>query len=146
MKATEVEILLVEDNVDDANLAIRALQRKHLANHILHLKDGAEALDYIFGRQAFAGRSVDDKPKLILLDLNMPKVSGIEVLEAIKADDRTKGIPVVVLTSSSEDPDINRCYALGVNSCIAKPVVFENFLAALGQLGMYWLMVNQPPE
>jgi two-component system, response regulator len=145
MKPMDVEILLIEDNMDDANLAIRALQKKNLANHILHLKDGAEAVQYLFGTGAYAERDLDDKPKLILLDLNLPKISGIEVLQRLKSDDRTKTIPVVVLTSSQEDPDIQQCYALGVNSYIVKPVVFENLVATVVKLGMYWLVINEGP-
>jgi two-component system, response regulator len=145
MKPLDVEILLIEDNMDDANLAMRALQKKNLANHILHLKDGAEALEYVFGTGAYAERDLDDKPKLILLDLNLPKISGIEVLQRLKSDDRTKTIPVVVLTSSQEDPDIQQCYALGVNSYIVKPVVFENLVATVVKLGMYWLVINEGP-
>jgi two-component system, response regulator len=146
MKTRDVEILLVEDNLDDANLTIRALQKKNLANNILHLKDGAEALDFFFGKGEYAGRDLEEKPRLVLLDLNLPKVSGIEVLEKLKSHERTKTIPVVVLTSSQEDPDIHRCYALGVNSYIVKPVVFENLVATVVKLGMYWLVINERPQ
>ncbi|MGV3630407.1 MAG: response regulator [Bacteroidota bacterium] len=142
----EVEILLVEDNVSDAELTIRALKKQNIANKLVHLKDGAEALDYLFGQGAFEGRNTDNVPRVILLDLKMPKVNGIEVLERIKADERTKKIPVVVLTSSKEDPDIQRCYDLGVNSYVVKPVDFDSFAKAVGNLGMYWVLLNQAPN
>jgi two-component system, response regulator len=145
MENSEVEILLVEDNVSDAELTIRAMKKNNLANKIIHLKDGAEALDYIFGEGFYAGRNIDDKPKVILLDLKMPKVDGIEVLRAIKSDERTKAIPVVVLTSSNEDPDVKTCYELGANSYIVKPVGFENFTRVVAQLELYWVLLNQPP-
>lgn len=144
MNSNEVEILLVEDSPDDAALAIRALKNQNLANKLFHLKNGAEALDFIFGEGEFAGRSMDHGPKVILLDLKMPKVNGLEVLERIKADARTKRIPVVVLTSSAEDPDIKRCYELGANSYIVKPVDFDNFSKAVAQLGFYWMLLNHP--
>lgn len=140
-----VEILLVEDNPNDAELTIRALKKQHLANHLIHLKDGAEALDFLFGGGAFSGRDLSHMPKVILLDLKMPRIGGIEVLEKIKGDERTRTIPVVVLTSSKEDPDIKTCYALGANSYIVKPVEFEGFLKAVTDLGFYWLLLNQPP-
>ena len=120
MKNNEIEILLVEDNMGDAELTIRALKKKNLANRLIHLENGADALDYIFGEGLYATRNVDNVPKVILLDLNMPKVGGIEVLQKIKSDERTKKIPIVILTSSKEDPDIQKCYALGVNSYIVK--------------------------
>jgi two-component system response regulator len=142
----EVEILLVEDNVSDAELTTRALKKQNIANKLVHLKDGAEALDYLFGTGAFEGRNTDNVPRVILLDLKMPKVNGIEVLQRIKADDRTKKIPVVVLTSSKEDPDIQRCYSLGVNSYVVKPVDFDSFAKAVGNLGMYWVLLNQAPN
>ena len=141
-----VEILLVEDNMSDAELAIRALKKKNLANKLIHLKNGAEALDFIFGQGVYAGRDINNDPKVILLDLKMPKVNGMEVLARIRADDRTKKIPVVVLTSSKEDPDVNECYRLGVNSYIVKPADFDNFLKAVSELGFYWLLLNQPPR
>jgi len=146
MENSELEILLVEDNPGDAELAIRALKKNKLGNSIIHLKDGAEALDFLFGTGQYQTRNINVKPKLILLDLKMPKVSGIEVLQKIKGDDRTKSIPVVVLTSSKEDPDIKMCYSLGANSYIVKPVEFDNFSKAIGDLGMYWLLINQPPH
>jgi two-component system response regulator len=139
-----IEILLVEDNPGDAEMTIRALKKKNIGNNIVHLKDGAEALDFIFGTGQYENRNTDQKPKLVLLDLKMPKVTGIEVLKTLKSDERTKMIPVVVLTSSKEDPDIQTCYALGVNSYIVKPVGFENFSSAIAELGMYWIVLNQP--
>lgn len=142
----EVEILLVEDNTSDAELTIRALKKKNLTNKLIHLKNGAEALDFIFGRGAYSARDVDKVPKVILLDLKMPKVNGLEVLAQIRADERTKRIPVVVLTSSKEDPDIEACYAQGVNSYIVKPVDFDNFVRAVSELGFYWLLLNQVPQ
>ncbi len=142
----EIEILLVEDNPNDAELTLRALKKKHLANRIVHLKNGEEALDFIHGKNAFEGRDTRNQPKLILLDLKMPKVDGIEVLRNLKSNDATKTIPVVVLTSSKEDPDIKICYELGVNSYIVKPVGFEAFISAISELGFYWLLLNQNPK
>ena len=142
----EVEILLVEDNLSDAELTIRALKKKNLANHLIHLKNGADALDFLFAVGQFAGRDLQKTPKVVLLDLKMPKVNGLEVLEKIRADDRTKKIPVVVLTSSNEDPDISACYALGVNSYIVKPVEFNKFFEAVSELGFYWLLLNKVPH
>ncbi|MEO7988971.1 MAG: response regulator [Chryseolinea sp.] len=139
----EVEILIVEDNPDDAALAIRALKKSHLVNNIVHLIDGAEALEFIFGTGQFAGRNTSKVPKVILLDLKMPKVSGIEVLERLKYDTVMKSIPIVVLTSSAEDPDIKKCYELGANSYIVKPVEFENFSKTITDLGFYWMVVNR---
>jgi len=141
----QIEILLIEDNLNDAELTSRALFKNKIANQITHLKDGAEALEFLFGTGKYKGRDTDNKPKVILLDLKMPKVSGIEVLEQIKTDSNTKTIPVVVLTSSKEHPDIEKCYRLGVNSYIVKPVDFENFSRAVAELGLYWLLLNQPP-
>lgn len=146
MNNNEVEILLVEDNISDAELAIRALKKKNLANSLVHLKNGADALDFIFAQGAYTGRDPYKVPKFILLDLKMPKIDGLEVLGRIRADERTKNIPVVVLTSSKEDPDIHACYALGVNSYIVKPVEFENFSKAVSELGLYWLVLNQVPH
>ena len=144
MENSEVEILLVEDNPNDAELTIRALKKNNFINAVIHLKDGAEALDFIFCEGAYSGRNINNKPKAILLDLKMPKVNGIEVLQRVRADERTKQIPVVVLTSSNEDPDVKACYELGVNSYIVKPVGFENFTKAVTELGMYWVLLNQP--
>src|SRR6185312_7533396 len=121
----ETEILLVEDSASDAEMTINALKKYNLANKLLHLKDGAAALDYIFAEGKYAGRNIENKPKVILLDLKMPKINGIEVLQKIRADERTKTIPIVMLTSSKEDPDIKKCYDLGVNSYVVKPVEFD---------------------
>lgn len=142
----EIEILLVEDNPNDAELTLRALKKRHLANRIVHLKNGEEALDFIHGKNTFEGRDTRNQPKLILLDLKMPKVDGIEVLRNLKSHDTTKIIPVVVLTSSKEDPDIKVCYELGVNSYIVKPVGFEAFISAISEPGFYWLLLNQNPK
>ena len=141
-----VEILLVEDNPNDMELALHALKKHNLSNHIETVRDGAEALDFIFGAGAFAGRDVADGPRVILLDLKLPKVDGLEVLRRVKADPRTRRIPVVVLTSSSEERDIVESYDLGVNSYITKPVDFEQFTEAVRTLGLYWLLLNQPPH
>lgn len=146
MTSTEIEILLVEDNMDDAELTLRALKKHRIANSIYHVKDGAEALDFIFAEGTFSNRNINEKPKLILLDLKMPKISGLEVLKKIKSDERSKAIPVVVLTSSKEDPDVKKCYAYGVNSYIVKPVDFENFIKTVSELGMYWMILNQTPH
>lgn len=146
MNTRIIEILLVEDNQYDAELALTALQKRHLANSIHHVEDGAEALDFIFARGKYSDRQIENGPKIILLDLKMPKVNGIEVLRQVKEDERTKKIPVVVLTSSKEDPDIKTCYELGVNSYIVKPVDFDNFFKAVEDLGLYWLLLNQPPK
>ncbi len=145
MNQPEVEILLIEDNANDAEMTMRALKKNNVTNKIFHLKDGADALEFIFGTGKFAGRNVLHKPKVILLDLKMPKVDGIEVLEKIKSNELTKTIPVVILTSSKEDPDIQKCYILGVNSYIVKPVDFEGFHKVVADLGLYWVLLNQPP-
>jgi two-component system response regulator len=145
MAENQIEILLVEDNMNDAELTMRALIKHKIANEIIHLKDGAAAIDFLFGIGSYDGRDTDIKPKLILLDLKMPKVNGIEVLEKIKNDNNTRTIPVVILTSSKEHPDIEKCYRLGVNSYIVKPVEFQNFSKAVTELGLYWLLLNQPP-
>ena len=139
----QVEILLVEDSESDAEMTIRALKKNNLANKFLHLKDGAAALDFIFAEGEFSDRQIENQPKVILLDLKMPKVNGIEVLRKIRADERTKRIPVVMLTSSKEDPDIQACYDLGVNSYVVKPVDFNEFQKAISSLGLYWMIVNQ---
>lgn len=142
----EIELLLVEDNDNDAEMTIRALKKNNLANKIVRLKDGAEALEFIFAEGMYADRMVENSPKVILLDLKMPKVNGIEVLQRVKSDERTKSIPVVVLTSSQADPDIKECYRLGVNSYVVKPVRFDDFTKAISELGIYWMIVNQPPS
>jgi two-component system response regulator len=144
-RQSEVEILLVEDNSSDAELALRALKKHRLANNIVVVTDGEEALDFIFARGAFSNRSVTNGPKVILLDLKLPKVDGLEVLRAIKSDPRTQIIPVVVLTSSKQESDIVESYRLGVNSYIVKPVDFDKFVVAVRDLGMYWLLLNQVP-
>ncbi len=140
-----VEILLVEDNPADAELALRALQKHKLANQVIVCGDGEEALDFLFARGKYGDRRIENGPKVILLDLKLPKIDGLEVLRAIKNDPRTRLFPVVVLTSSNQDKDIAECYALGVNSYIIKPVDFEKFVAAVRDIGLYWLLLNQPP-
>lgn len=145
MTKHEIEILLVEDNESDAKMTIRALKKKGFCNNVLHLKDGAEALDFVFATGKFEDQNPDHQPKIILLNLKMSKVSGIEVLKTLKSDERTKDIPVIILTSSQEDPAVKVCYELGVKSYIVKPVDFENFTNAISELGVYWLLLNQPP-
>ncbi len=140
-----VEILLVEDNPHDVEMTLRALKKHNLANKVHVVKDGAEALDYVFATGAYAERNINDHPKVILLDLKLPKVDGMEVLRRIRADERTKCIPVVVLTSSQEERDIVESYKLGVNSYIVKPVDFDKFLSTVQELGLYWLLLNKPP-
>ncbi|HTL81113.1 MAG TPA: response regulator [Bacteroidia bacterium] len=142
----DVEILLVEDDPDDAGLAIRALQKSNLGNKLVHLTDGAEALDFVFANGKYTERKVDDKPRVILLDLKMPKVDGFQVLKALKSDERTKYIPVVVMTSSNHDKDIVESYKLGVNSYIVKPLEFESFKKIVTELGLYWIIANKSPK
>ena len=144
MNYQDVEILFVEDSIDDAALTIRALKKSGLTNRLHHVKDGAEALDFIYCRGEYSERDVHKNPKLILLDLKMPKISGIEVLASIKSDPDTNSIPVVILTSSKEDPDVKKCYTLGANSYIVKPVESENFFQAIKELGLYWMILNEP--
>jgi len=144
-KSGIVEILLVEDNPTDAELAIHELKNNKLANNLVWVKDGAEALDFLFCRGGYAERDIKNIPHVMLLDLRLPKVDGMEVLRIVKSDERTKHIPVVVLTSSKEDRDIAESYRLGVNSYISKPVEFEAFAKVVAQLGLYWLLVNKPP-
>src|SRR5712692_8177253 len=139
-------ILLVEDNPDDQKLTLRALKKNHIANEIVIAADGAEALDYLFGTGQFAGRDVRDRPALVLLDLKLPKIDGLSVLAQVRADDRTKMVPVVVLTSSAEEQDLVRSYELGVNSYVRKPVDFGEFVEATRQLGVYWLILNEQPR
>ena len=147
MNPNSIEVLLVEDNTNDAELTLRELKKHHLANACYHAKHGEEALDFIFAKGKFDGlRSVGTPAKLVLLDIQMPKVNGIEVLEQIKDDGRTKSTPVVILTSSKEDPDIQKCYKLGANSYIVKQVNFENFTQAIKNIGFYWLLLNQAPH
>jgi CheY-like chemotaxis protein len=138
----DVEILLVEDNPADAELTLRALRKNNLTNRVHVARDGEEAIAYLFGDELTPPHSL---PRVVLLDLKLPKVDGIEVLARIKSDPRTRRLPVVVLTSSREEPDIERCYELGVNSYIVKPVGFEKFVPAVTQAGLYWLLLNQPP-
>ena len=140
-----IELLLVEDNPHDLELALRALRKANLVNRIQVARDGAEALDFIFGEGIHAGRELRDGPKMVLLDLKLPKVDGLEVLRRLKSDPRTKMIPVVVLTSSKEQSDVVESYQLGVNSYIVKPVNFERFTDAVRDLGLYWLLLNQSP-
>lgn len=146
MSQTPVEILLVEDNPNDAEMAIRALRKHNLANNLEHVVDGEEALDFLFGQGNFTERKNAKSPKVILLDLKLPKVDGLEVLREVKSNPETKQIPVVVLTSSKEERDIVESYKLGVNSYIVKPVDFDKFVDAVGNLGLYWLLLNQSPD
>jgi two-component system response regulator len=145
MNLGELDILLVEDNQDDMDLALHALRREKLANLIFVARDGEEALDFLFCRGAFAQRSFDHPPKLVLLDLKLPKVDGIEVLRQVKLDPRTKTIPVVIMTSSKEERDLVNTYNLGANSYIQKPVDFDQFRETVKTAGLYWLVINQPP-
>lgn len=146
MNHNSIEILLAEDNIVDAELTIRELKKYHLANNLFHAKNGKDALDFIFAEGQYAGiKKVQQAPRLVLLDIQMPKMNGIEVLQRIKGDARTKNIPVVMLTSSRENPDVKKCYDLGANSYIVKPVNFESFAEAIKNLGFYWLLLNQPP-
>jgi two-component system response regulator len=146
MKTREIEILLVEDNPNDAELALNNFKKHNLANRIHWVEDGEQAIDYLFATGKYTRRNVEDKPKLILLDLKLPKVDGLEVLQKVKSDERLKTIPVVILTSSREETDIIKSYQLGVNSYIVKPVDFEHFSRSVSELGLYWLVLNQPPE
>jgi CheY-like chemotaxis protein len=144
MKSEDLEILLVEDNQDDMDLALHALKREKLANHIFVARDGEEALDFLFCRGGFAQRSFDHPPKLVLLDLKLPKVDGMEVLKQVKSDLRTKNIPIVIMTSSKEERDLVSGYNLGANSFIQKPVDFDQFRETVKSIGLYWLIINQP--
>ena len=146
MDTNEIEILLVEDNPNDAELAMRALKAHNLANKLVWLKDGVEALDFIFAQGHYADRSIEDAPKVVLLDLKLPRVDGLEVLEKVKADKRTRTIPIVVLTSSSEERDIVTSYTQGANSYILKPVDFDKFINAVKEVGFYWLLMNKPQQ
>ena len=146
MNYDNVEILFAEDSEDDAILTIRALTKSGFTNKLHHVKNGAEALDFIYGKGIYASRNINENPKLILLDLKMPKVSGIQVLEKVKSDPKLKAIPVVILTSSKEDPDVEKCYALGANSYIVKPVDSDNFFQAIKEIGLYWMILSQPPH
>lgn len=148
MKSSEVEILLVEDNAADVELTLHALRKENLGNKIQVARDGEEALDFLFCRSTYSNRSFVFPPKLVVLDLKLPKVDGLQVLREVKGDERTKGIPVAILTSSREDRDLVESYKLGVNSYIQKPVDFDQFRGTVKELGLYWLVVNQspPPE
>lgn len=138
--------MLVEDNLSDAELIIRALRKVNLANHLIHVKDGEEAIDFIFAQGKFSEREMKNIPRVILLDIKMPKVDGIEVLRRIKSNEETKSIPVVIMTSSKEEQDIVKSYELGVNSFVVKPVDFNSFSKAVSELGLYWVLINQPPS
>lgn len=144
MNYDDVEILFAEDSIDDATLTIRALSKSGFTNKLLHVKDGAEALDFMYCRGIYSERNPKSHPKLLLLDLKMPKVSGMQVLEKVKSDPNFRSIPAVILTSSQEDPDISRCYDLGANSYIVKPVDSNNFFNAIKEMGMYWMILSQP--
>jgi two-component system, response regulator len=146
MNQNRPDILLIEDNRDDADLTIRALKKNNIAHNLIHLKDGEEALNFLFCKGSYTGRDFYEMPKLIILDLKMPKVDGIEVLKKIKSDIRTRVIPVTVLTSSNQNNDISECYKLGANSYIVKPVEFEGYVHAISNLGLYWLLLNQTPS
>jgi two-component system response regulator len=141
-----VDILLVEDNPYDAELTIRAFKKRSLANPLFTVEDGVEALDFLFCRGKYAQRSMTNPPKVVLLDLKLPKLNGLQVLQAIKTDPQTRSIPVVMVTSSAEDPDIKAAYELGANSYVVKPVDFEAFVEAISNVGFYWLLVNQRPK
>ncbi len=142
----QVEILLVEDSDLDAELTMKALKRNKLSNNVVRLKDGEQAIDYLFAKGEFKGRNTKRKPKLVLLDLKMPKVSGLEVLKAIRKNEKTKELPVVMLTSSKEERDMVESYTYGVNSYIVKPVEFDEFTKAVKDVGFYWLILNQTPQ
>lgn len=142
----QVEILLCEDNKRDADLAMRALKKRNIVNNVKWVENGEEALDYLFGRNTYEGRSVKEAPKVILLDLKMPKVDGLEVLEEVRKHPETNHIPVVILTSSEEEKDIVRSYDLGVNSYIVKPVDFQKFIDSVSDVGYYWLLLNRPKK
>lgn len=145
MNVDPVEILLVEDNPNDIELTQRALKRHKIANHIMVVRDGEEALEYIFGEGRYAGRDIQETPRVIFLDIKLPKVDGLAVLRRIKTDERTKRIPVVMLTSSEQEKDILNSYTFGVNSYIVKPIDFDKFSMAISQLGLYWIVLNKPP-
>ena len=141
----QIEILLAEDNPKDAEMTQRALRKHNLGNRVFWVKDGAEALDFIFCRGEFAGRDAAQPPKLVLLDIKMPKVDGIEVLRQVKAEERMRRIPVVVMTSSNEEQDVVESYRLGVNSYIVKPIEFASFLETVSKIGLYWVLTNRVP-
>jgi CheY-like chemotaxis protein len=144
--AFEAEVLLVEDNARDAELTLRTLNKHHLIDRVVHVKDGHEALEWLFARGAHAGRDPNQCPKVVLLDLKLPKMGGLEVLRAIRADPRTRTLPVVILTSSAEERDVTDSYQLGANSYAVKPVEYENFTAMVAAVGRYWLQLNRGPR
>ena len=146
MNYDDIEILFAEDSMEDAMLTIRALNKSGFKNKLLHVKDGAEALDFLYCKGIYSERNPNAHPKLLLLDLKMPKMSGMQVLEKVKSDDNLKSLPVVILTSSQEDPDIAKCYSLGANSYIVKPVDSNNFFSAIKEMGMYWMILSQPAQ
>ena len=146
MDSNAVEVLLVEDNAVDAEHTLRALRGKGLRNSLVVVEDGAEALDFLFARGKWSQRDIADGPRMVLLDLRLPRVDGLEVLRQVKSDERTGSIPVVVLTSSRQDPDIQRCRELGADSYIVKPVDFAKFAASVAEIGFYWLLLNEPPR
>jgi len=145
MNDEDKSILLVEDNPDDVDLTLRALTKNHIANEVVVVRDGLEALEYLFGTGKYAGRDLNHQPTVILLDLKLPKIDGLEVLRRLRTDERTKLLPVVILTTSREQQDLTNGYSLGANSYIVKPVDFEKFVNAVGQLGLYWILLNEPP-
>jgi len=144
MNSETTEILIVEDNPNDAQLTMRSLKKHNLANHIMHVSDGQTAVDYLFGEGEYQGRNVLDQPKVVLLDLKLPKLNGLQVLARIRGDARTKMLPVVILTSSQQESDLIESYKLGANSYIVKPVEFENFAKSVQEVGLYWLLLNKP--
>jgi two-component system response regulator len=146
MEHEKYDIILVEDNPDDIELMVHSLKKNHLANKLIVLEDGEQALNYIFCRGQYTGRNSAELPKVIFLDLKLPKVNGLEVLEQVKSNDKTKKIPIVIVTSSREDPDIEAAYTLGANSYVVKPVDFDKFKKTINQLGLYWLIVNENPS
>jgi two-component system response regulator len=145
MKDEDKSILLVEDNPDDVDLTLRALKKNHIANEVVVARDGLEALEYLFGTGKYAGRDLNQQPAVVLLDLKLPKIDGLEVLRRLRTQERTKLLPVVILTTSREQQDLTNGYSLGANSYIVKPVDFEKFVNAVGQLGLYWILLNEPP-
>jgi CheY-like chemotaxis protein len=145
MKDEDKSILLVEDNPDDVDLTLRALKKNHIVNEVVVARDGLEALEYLFGAGKYAGRDLNQQPAVVLLDLKLPKIDGLEVLRRLRTQERTKLLPVVILTTSREQQDLTNGYSLGANSYIVKPVDFEKFVNAVGQLGLYWILLNEPP-
>jgi two-component system response regulator len=146
MLLNDIEILLIEDNYDDAELVIRTFKKNNVGNNLVHLTNGVEALDFLFARGKFSERKIENRPKVILLDLKMPQLDGLQVLKIIKEDERTKAIPVVIMTTSSDAKDIIESYQLGVNSYVVKPVNFTDFAKAVSDLGFYWVLLNRLPK